>query len=523
MTPVERVRTSSRAFERMVDYARQRHDSGADGWCVQHINAPEPRPRAGRARAARSSAASRPSSSEIGPVLAVAHRARAARHRRPAAAASCAKQRAVRRAARIAPRCATPPARRRPHRADRRRGGGLPVPDLPAAQADQLAPDRRVPGGRAVRPRSTSSTRHMRRGFAIALVYLGLLAVPFALIALIVPPLITEGNNFAENVPELRARRDRLRRGATSACASSTRTTTSPRSSRRRPASCPPSSAAPPPRCATWASAIVNSLFALITILVLTAFMLGSGRQLGGRRAALATTRAARAPRALARPHGQRGGRLRGGGAAASRSIAGVATYIVLTILGVPFAAPLARDRRPLLADPARRRHDRRRADRRSSRVFEDFPTATIIWVIWAIVYQQFENHVIQPQMQKRTVNVNPFLTIVSVLFGSDAARDPGRAAGDPGRRLDPDPAARVLRPAHAVASSARRHRRRPPSHRRRRATGGRPGPGVASSSVGMSRDRRAAAACSRSPPCRCTCSPRRCSRCSAPGTGSTT
>jgi DegV family protein with EDD domain len=41
MTPVERVRTSARMFERMVDYARQRHESGADAWAVQHINAPD--------------------------------------------------------------------------------------------------------------------------------------------------------------------------------------------------------------------------------------------------------------------------------------------------------------------------------------------------------------------------------------------------------------------------------------------------------------------------------------------------
>ena len=40
MTPVERVRTSKRAMERMVDYARQRKDSGADAWSAQHINAP---------------------------------------------------------------------------------------------------------------------------------------------------------------------------------------------------------------------------------------------------------------------------------------------------------------------------------------------------------------------------------------------------------------------------------------------------------------------------------------------------
>jgi DegV family protein with EDD domain len=37
ITPVERVRTRRRAFERMVDYARQRRDDGADAWVVQHI------------------------------------------------------------------------------------------------------------------------------------------------------------------------------------------------------------------------------------------------------------------------------------------------------------------------------------------------------------------------------------------------------------------------------------------------------------------------------------------------------
>ena len=41
ITPVERVRTSGRAFERMVDYLRSRRDEGADGWVVQHIQAPD--------------------------------------------------------------------------------------------------------------------------------------------------------------------------------------------------------------------------------------------------------------------------------------------------------------------------------------------------------------------------------------------------------------------------------------------------------------------------------------------------
>jgi DegV family protein with EDD domain len=41
ITPVERVRTSRRAFERMVDLLRSRHEDGADAWMVQHIQAPE--------------------------------------------------------------------------------------------------------------------------------------------------------------------------------------------------------------------------------------------------------------------------------------------------------------------------------------------------------------------------------------------------------------------------------------------------------------------------------------------------
>ena len=68
ITPVERVRTRSRAFERLVDYARQRQEDGADAWVVQHVQDPE--------YAARMVEACRPSfgkdpifTSEIGPVI----------------------------------------------------------------------------------------------------------------------------------------------------------------------------------------------------------------------------------------------------------------------------------------------------------------------------------------------------------------------------------------------------------------------------------------------------------------------
>lgn len=41
ITPVERVRTRARSLERLRDYARQRHEAGADAWVVQHIQDPE--------------------------------------------------------------------------------------------------------------------------------------------------------------------------------------------------------------------------------------------------------------------------------------------------------------------------------------------------------------------------------------------------------------------------------------------------------------------------------------------------
>lgn len=70
ITPVERVRTWGRALERLLDYARQRQSSGADGWVVQHV-----RDQDGAEQlisACREVFGSEPVfSSEIGPVLGV--------------------------------------------------------------------------------------------------------------------------------------------------------------------------------------------------------------------------------------------------------------------------------------------------------------------------------------------------------------------------------------------------------------------------------------------------------------------
>jgi predicted PurR-regulated permease PerM len=51
--------------------------------------------------------------------------------------------------------------------------------------------------------------------------------------------------------------------------------------------------------------------------------------------------------------------------------------------------------------------------------LFVDFPVATIVWVVYSIVYQQVENTIIQPQIQNRAVEIQPFVVLVSVLFAS--------------------------------------------------------------------------------------------------------
>ena len=89
----------------------------------------------------------------------------------------------------------------------------------------------------------------------------------------------------------------------------------------------------------------------------------------------------------------------------------------MLEILGVPFAAPLALiifflDLIPLVGATIGA------VLVGVVTVFQDFPTP-IVWVIYSILYQQVENNLIQPQIQKRAVDINPFLVIVSVLFGS--------------------------------------------------------------------------------------------------------
>ena len=119
--------------------------------------------------------------------------------------------------------------------------------------------------------------RRMKRGLAITIVYLGLLLIPILLIAAIVPPLITEGNNFADNVPTYARGRDEIRPGQRAAARAQRGLRHHAAAGEGGAGSFRIASAGRPARCATWAWASSTPSSRCITILVLTAFLLGSG------------------------------------------------------------------------------------------------------------------------------------------------------------------------------------------------------------------------------------------------------
>jgi predicted PurR-regulated permease PerM len=182
--------------------------------------------------------------------------------------------------------------------------------------------------------------RFMRRGAAIGLVYLGLLLVPTLLALLIVPPIATQLTNLVNDLPAYAqdlqdfANRNATLRGLEEDYQITQRLQEEAESL--------------PNRIGDAAGllqdaglTLVNSIFALVTILVLSAFMLGSGRSWVDRAIALQPEeRAVRLRRVVDRSASAVGAYV--GGALLQATIAGVLAYIVLTILGVPFRAPLA-------------------------------------------------------------------------------------------------------------------------------------------------------------------------------------
>jgi predicted PurR-regulated permease PerM len=182
--------------------------------------------------------------------------------------------------------------------------------------------------------------RRMRRGSAVALVYFGMILVPILIISALVPPIVTQGNNLAQSLPDYARdltafveKNEQLRRLEQDYDI----TGKLEEQAGKLPARLGDAAGV----LSDIGVGVVNSLFAAITIIVLSVFMLNSAR---GWLDAFADRYPPDRARWLKRLYDRIGATVGNyvAGALLQATIAGVLAWIVLMILGVPYALPLA-------------------------------------------------------------------------------------------------------------------------------------------------------------------------------------
>ncbi len=166
---------------------------------------------------------------------------------------------------------------------------------------------------------------------------------------------------------------------------------------------------------AKFASGIFSTLAAVLTILVLIFLLLLEGPKVVAGLLQLIPPRHRERVRRVARDSNRAITGYMFGNLAIS-VIAGVATYLVLWPLGVPFRGVLAlwvafADLIPLVGATLG-------AVVVTAVAVLDSPRTGVIVLIFFVIYQQFENHVLQVSIMSRTVDLNPLAVLASVLVG---------------------------------------------------------------------------------------------------------
>ena len=254
--------------------------------------------------------------------------------------------------------------------------------------------------------------RGVPRAGSILLIYLAVIGLVIGVGLLVVPPVVEQVDGLARDVPgyvtDLRA--NQTFRQYDDRYDLSAKLTEQARSLPSRLGD-----------AASTLQAVTVGVFAagvqLITVLTMTFFMLLDGRRLVGFGVRLRGRREEDRLRRLAEDiYKSTAGYV--AGVLTLGTIAGVSAFIVLTILGTPFAVPLAvlmffLDLIPLVGATIAG------VIIAAVTAFTGFPTDFVVWVIFFLVYQQLENNVMQPFVYRRAVSVSPLLVIISILIGS--------------------------------------------------------------------------------------------------------
>jgi predicted PurR-regulated permease PerM len=259
-------------------------------------------------------------------------------------------------------------------------------------------------------------SRHMRRGLAVLLVYLGIVGTPIVIGAILIPPVVRQAVALVNDLPGYADdARKALDDNPELAKLDKNFDLTAKVQSLAEDLAKDIGQAAG--ALVDVGAGVVGSLFSLVTILVLSMFMVARGRAW---RDAFLATRPPPQARAVERALNGMASAVSGyvGGALAQAAVAGIAAFLMLAILGVPSPLALAViialfDIIPLVGATIGA------VIVGAVTLFADFPLDTIIWTIFAIAYQQFENYVVQPRIQSRAVSLDPFVIVVAALFGA--------------------------------------------------------------------------------------------------------
>jgi len=267
----------------------------------------------------------------------------------------------------------------------------------------------------------------IKRPYAVGMVFIATLLALFGIAALFIPPLVDEVNLFRDKVPDyvndvthgrgalgrfadkydlVQKVRDAVAGGGFSKVLGVSSIAVS------------------------VAKGVVSTIVAIVTIAFLTFFMLLEGPAWLQRfYALLPDDHRPRAERIASRIYRTIGGYVTGN--LFISVIAGVTTTIVLYLLGVPYAVVLGLlvgilDLVPLAGATLA-------AILVSTVAFITTDVLKgVIVVVFFVVYQQVENHVLQPLVYSRTVQLSPLAILISVLIGAELAGILGALAAIP-------------------------------------------------------------------------------------------
>ncbi len=258
--------------------------------------------------------------------------------------------------------------------------------------------------------------RGMRRGPAVGIVFVGTILVIVAIAATFIPTLVREVNDFVEAVPDyiddltrgrgrlgflerdyqiVEKAREAIEKSGAGGLLGFSSTALS------------------------LTKSVLNGVFATLTIAFLTLFMLLEGPVWVERIYQLISEDS--------RPRWRKVGgdiyRTVGGyvtGNLTISLIAGVVSTAVLLVLGVPYAVALGLlvailDLIPLAGATIA-------AVIVTAVGFLHSTTAGIVLLVFFIIYQQLENHVLQPLVYGRTVQLSPLVVLIAVLMGAELA-----------------------------------------------------------------------------------------------------